>query len=151
MKRLTHSGNLIMIGFGIAILLMSLLVYKTTQQNFDLVTDEGYYEKEVFFQDEINASQNALPFDSLFAINTAENTVVLTIPPQLSNQVDTGSIHFYCPSNKENDRQIEIQKTTNGLYEINTAGWAKTGYIAKVNFNAGGKRYYKEMAFNLNN
>ena len=45
-NKLTHSGNVIMAGFGIMLLLMSFLVYKCIMQRTDMVSAD-YYETQV--------------------------------------------------------------------------------------------------------
>ena len=56
-SKLTHSGNVIMAGFGIMLLLMSFLVYKCIVQRTDMVSAD-YYEKELHFQENIDAKAN---------------------------------------------------------------------------------------------
>ena len=144
MSKLNHSGNLILAGFGMAILLMSFLVYKSLQQNFELVTD-NYYEKEVLFQGQLNAAENAKPYDSLFAIKKNGDAITLSLPTQLASNLINGSVYFYCPSNRNEDRTFPLDNTANGQYNYNTTDWQKVGYKARVSFKSNGTDYFKEL------
>jgi hypothetical protein len=64
LKKLTHSGNLIIAGFFLMLLFMSFLVYKCMLQRTDMVS-ANYYEKELNFQDNIEASKTVRPTSSV--------------------------------------------------------------------------------------
>ena len=144
MSKLNHSGNLILAGFGLAILLMSFLVYKSLQQNFELVTD-NYYEKEVLFQGQLNATENAKPYDSLFVVKKSGDALTLNLPARLANDLTNGTVYFYCPSNRKEDRTFKLESSSTGEYNYNTSNWLKVGYKARVSFKNNGTDYYKEL------
>lgn len=148
MQKLMHSGNLILAGFGAAILLMSVLVYLTTRQNFEMVTDK-YYEKELVYQQQINASQNAVAYANEFSASAVADSVVVQVPPVLSAALDSGSVYFYCPSAQNEDRVFPLKAAPNGRFAFLSNGWKPVKYIAKVSLAANGTQYYKELAFFL--
>lgn len=142
--KLTHSGNILLIGFGGMLIMMSVLVYLSMRQDVSMVS-KNYYEQELVYQHKLDAMNNAVPYDQLFSLTKSNNKVLLQIPPTLSKNLTGGSAYFYCPSNEQLDYQEDIKATATGTYLFDKNITQNAGYILKVTFHSGDKDYYKEL------
>lgn len=120
------------------------LVYRTTQVNVDLVTKD-YYEKELKYQEVIDASKNASSLGSRMTISQEGNKIVLQLPAEFSQQGIKGSIHFYCAADAAKDREMALATDGGGRQEIGPDQHIPPGpYRVKVSWTAGSKAYYEE-------
>jgi hypothetical protein len=145
--KLTHSGNILLIGFAGMLIMMSVLVYLSMKQDVSMVS-KNYYEQELVYQDKLDAMNNTTLYDPLFSLTQTNANVVLQVPASLSKNISEGSVYFYCPSNEQLDYKENIKATATGtyLYDKNLA--KSPGYVIKVSFRSGGKNYYKELKLN---
>src|SRR5688572_5303317 len=86
---------------------MSFLVYKSMQQQFDLVA-EDYYSQELAFQDQINKQTNQQQSGIAITLKAAEEDVILSFPDVPSDRSVVGSITFFRPSDSHKDVKVEI-------------------------------------------
>jgi nitrogen fixation protein FixH len=147
-SKITHSGNIIIVGFGMMILFMCFLVYKSINNEAQMVND-NYYENELKFQDRINAKANGDAYTDEMKLVITNEKLQIRIPTELSNKLTNGNITFYCISSKKDDKNLAIKANETGLYAIDVKSWDKLSYIAKLTFECDGKKYYHEMPFNL--
>jgi hypothetical protein len=145
--KLTHSGNVLLIGFGGMLIMMSVLVYLSMKQDVSMVS-KNYYKQELVYQDKLDAMDNATSYDSLFFLTQSGTNVVLQIPASLSKNISEGSVYFYCPSNEQLDYKEKIKATTTGTYLFDKDVTKNAGYLVKVSFRSGDKDYYKELKLN---
>ena len=147
-NKFTHGGNLIMAGFVLAIIAMSLLVYNVMQNKIEMVSD-NYYEKEVSFQNQIDAEKNASAYKDSFSIASNGDQIILKLPAELSQKLDSGKVHFYAQASQSDDKYFALTRNSNGVYVINAAGWRKTAYKPRLSFSAGGNQYYRTLYLQL--
>ena len=140
-NKLTHSGNVIMAGFGIMLLLMSFLIYKCLVQRTDMVSTD-YYEKELHFQENIDAKANGDRYP--FKVAVTNEAVEVSIPTELADKMQDGMINFYCTADSRQDKVLQLV-AGNGNFVINTKGWKNMKYIAKISLVSNGIKYYKEI------
>mgnify|MGYP001143220617 FL=1 len=109
-------------GTGIVIAIiafMSFIMYfvisMSTDHKFshDLVTD-NYYQKELEFQDQIDATKNAKLLDEDVKIVKSEKGLQIYFPKIFENEME-GKVFLYRPSNKQLDFEIPISITDNYL------------------------------------
>jgi len=133
-----YIGFVIMIGF---------LVYKSTQQNTDLVSDD-YYKKEIAYQQIIDANANnkALATNPLIMHN--EQFIHIQFPSTLHDQLITGIIELYNAANAKNDTSISFS-TSNDSVSIALNNIKKGNYTAKIQYASERINYYSETALNL--
>jgi nitrogen fixation protein FixH len=135
-------------GHGIAIfftLFVGSLVFqviKSTQYDNSLVSDQ-YYKDDINYQKHYNKLVNSqeLKQDLIIEKTEAGDYVELIFPKELP-QV-SGNIHFFCPSDSKGDFKLPIS-ISNGKQVVPVEGLKKGLWRVKVNFEAGGKAYYKE-------
>ncbi len=135
-------------GHGIAIfftLFVGSLVFqviKSTQYDNSLVSDH-YYADDINYQKHYNKLVNSQQLEEDLIIEKTEkgNFVTLIFPEELSKV--EGNIHFFCPSDSKVDFKLPISITA-GKQVVPVEGLKKGLWRVKVNFEAGGKAYYKE-------
>jgi len=103
-------------GTGIAIAIvafMSFILYMVitmstnNSYSYDLVT-EKYYQKELGFQDEINAEKNAIEFKEKVIFKRTKEGLKIKFPESFSSENVKGKVFLYRPSNKHLDFEIPI-------------------------------------------
>lgn len=142
--KLTHSGNILLIGFGGMLIMMSVLVYLSMKQDVSMVS-KNYYEQELVYQDKLDAMNNTTSYDQLFSVTKSNDKVLLQIPAALSKNITKGSVYFYSPSNERLDYKENIKATATGIYSFDKNIAQHAGYIVKISFRSGDKDYYKEL------
>ncbi|MDX6746391.1 FixH family protein [Polaribacter sp. PL03] len=82
--------------------------------SYDLVT-EKYYQKELGFQDEINAEKNALELKEKITVQRTEKGLKISFPRAFSPEEIKGKVFLYRPSNKQLDFEIPISTSNTYL------------------------------------
>ena len=82
----------------------------STDKNYehDLVV-EKYYQKELAYQEEIDAEENLKLFSERITGKRVENGWLLTFPPEMENLNIEGKVFLYRPSNKQLDFGFPIE------------------------------------------
>lgn len=125
---------------------MLFLAYKASTINFDLVVEGDYYRAETMFNDLLIAKGNAEALGDEFDLNVEGDKLTLVVPKNLSENLEEGSIEFYCVSDKTDDRYELLSKNNNGVYYFNRQTVAPgKNYLVKVGFKSEGKEYFKEF------
>ncbi len=136
-------------GTGIALTLilfvglMSFMVYKAMQQDFDLVT-EDYYAEELDYQNIINQKRNALHLTDSATIRLTEKAVWLNLPNDFEGKNKTFSVLMYCEQEADNDFSFEHEATTENSFEVPFKKITAGKWIAKVKLNCDDVDYYFE-------
>ncbi|KGL61697.1 FixH family protein [Polaribacter sp. Hel1_85] len=103
-------------GTGIVIAIvsfMSFIMYfvitMSTDNSYshDLVTDK-YYQKELAYQDQINATKNAFDLKEEISIENLKEGLQLKFPSNFDPKKIKGKVFLYRPSNKQLDFEIPI-------------------------------------------
>jgi hypothetical protein len=137
--------TLIYIGF---VILIGSMVYITTQQKFDLVS-EDYYDQEIKFQDKINAAANAAALGSKVEFLLTANELIITMPDQLNMNTLKGNLLCYNSSDSKHDITFNLKPDETGKQIISREKFSHCQYILKLSFQDEGKSFYveKEMKF----
>lgn len=98
-------GMLLFIGF---ILYFVVQIMTDKNLDFDMVT-EDYFQKELGFQQELDAQQNNNTLMKNITSKITEQGLVLNFPSDLNSEEISGTIFMYRPSNKKLDFEIPIQ------------------------------------------
>lgn len=130
----------VFVGYGLFVVFILFLVYKSTQTKVDLVA-EDYYQQELQFQDVINKKQRYVNLDSGLVFSVDKGQLTLTFPPQHQNP--KGTVVVYRPANKSYDRQFEI-KTLNRQMEVEIKNAPVGLYKLIVDWKSGSEAYFFE-------
>ena len=146
MKKISHPGNIILVGFGGMVLFMCYLVYQCTQ-NPSVMVSNNYYEQELKFQDLIDAKTNTLPFTDSLIMNKESHQITFQIPLSINKEITKASVQLYNRADDKKDRTINLAKNEQGIYALNTIDWGKGNYELKLSIQTGTKQYYKEFNY----
>lgn len=78
------------------------------QYDYDLVTEE-YYQKEMVYQQEIDAYENSHTLESSISGEKIAEGWMLTFPKNIDYSKITGKVILYRPSNKKLDFEIPLK------------------------------------------
>lgn len=120
------------------------LVFITTRERIDMVTDE-YYPKELKYQNQIEKTKN---YNALTQkIELKVNGDLEVIFPKLTDKPEgiTGNIHIYRPSDKRLDLQKEIQLDTTFTSMFNKSALQSGKYEVIIEWQANNQPYFAKM------
>lgn len=136
-------------GTGIALFYITFVValvyqvYKSTQYDHSLVSDE-YYAEDLQYQKHyaklVNSQQ--LEEDLQIIQEKAQESVKLQFPTEL--QDISGEIYFFCPSSSSSDFKLSIQTDSQNQQLVSTKELRRGLWRVKVDWGAAGKSFYKE-------
>jgi hypothetical protein len=123
------------------VVFMGIMVYKCTQQKFDLVTKD-YYAQELAYQSVIDGNNNKVALNRPITIDQQDNKIVIEIPESQTG-FQNGKVVFYRPSNAEQDRIITME---NVLTVIDQNQFTQGLYKVKITWEKNGKQYFDEQS-----
>ncbi len=122
--------------------LMTFLVIMSFRQKTDLVTQD-YYEEELLFQNQIDATKNAYLYqDSIFITMNAE--MVTLQFAQTFTSAATGQVYFYKASNSDFDFKFPLELNSKGIQQFTRNTFAKGFYTVKMQWIKNDISYYLE-------
>ena len=132
-----------MLVYGLFVLGMMVLVFKSTQQKYDLV-QKDYYAEELKYQNVIDASQHAKNLGGELLTSRQAGHLLVTLPTGFKNANVKGSAHLYYAADENKDIAKEFE-TTNGLFKIELLSKMTGAYMLKLNVEMKGEQYYYEQ------
>lgn len=139
MKLNWGTGILVAI-IGFIAFIMYFIITMTTDKKYDfeMVVDD-YYKKEIGFQEELDAQQNALNLSEKIQIQTSTEGVILIFPETMT-EVQNGTVNFYRVSQKSLDFQEEIRLQDNQMH-IPASRLLPGRWNITLQWESGGKKY----------
>ncbi len=139
--------TILYVGFVIMTLAM---VFYFMGQKVDLVTEE-YYKEEIKYQDQIDRITNAKALNDPVKVEYSlhEKKVKISFPKSHTGQTIKGNIHFYSPSDSEEDRDFPVKVMDEGIQTIYVGSLRKGLWRIKIRWHAGDKEYYHEQLITL--
>ncbi len=143
-----HWGWGIAIAYTTFVVVMVTLVIKSKSVDHALVA-EDYYAQDLAYQQHYDKLANAasLKEDLKIFADREGQTVVLRFPVELGEP--SGRVIFFRPSDKRLDKAFDIRVDAQGEMRVPMATLARGFWRVKVDWQAGGKAYYKEVALML--
>ncbi len=94
---------------GFISFIMYFVITMSTDNNYshDLVTNK-YYQQELKYQQEIDASKNALELEENIKVEQSVGGLIVNFPKDLEYSKIEGKVFLYRPSNKQLDFEIPI-------------------------------------------
>jgi hypothetical protein len=136
-------GYKILIVYGVFVAGIMFMVFKSSSQKMDLVTTD-YYAKELKYQDDINATENANALSEKVRYEIKDNQVLLHFPKDLSGKTITGNALLYCPSDENKDIKQDFSLQDAPLVLQLTAR-SKGQFELHITWQADGVNYYFEQ------
>lgn len=136
-------GYKIAIAYSVFVILILGLVYMSSLQNIDLVTEE-YYAEELVYQQQIDKKINADNLENPLTIKQEKNQLRIQFPTEIALNGVEGTLFFYKPDDKKKDNLLNIAAEKNGLQLIDVTDFAKGYYQLKIEWQSNGISYYQE-------
>ena len=127
--------------FGVFVLFMLGLVYLTTQQINELVT-EDYYEKELDFKEVLKKKERTNLLSEQLTWTIENNELIVSFPNEIGKNI-SGKIIFFKPSSQKDDKEIPFQINSN-TYKVNVKDFSKGMYKIKIDWQANDVEYFNE-------
>ena len=137
-------GNKLLIVFALFAGMMSYMVYRCFSVPVDLVSKE-YYNDEIAYQQVIDGTKNANALSGKTTITENQSNISIQLPEEMRKRTIKGKILFYCPSNLDNDKKIELITDTNGKQDIDSKKVTKGKYTVKIDWTDNNKLYHVEQ------
>lgn len=143
-----HWGWGIAIAYTTFVLVMVALVIKSKSVDHALVA-EDYYAQDLAYQQHYDKLANAasLKEDLEVFADREGGAVVLRFPAELGEP--SGRVVFFRPSDKRLDKTFEIRVDAQGEMRVPMAELVRGFWRVKVDWQVGGKAYYKEVSLML--
>jgi hypothetical protein len=136
-------GYKIILVYGLFVLGMMFLVFKSTQQKYDLV-QKDYYAEELKFQNVIDASQHAKDLGGELMTTIKDGHLLVTLPAGFQNTNVKGTAHLYYAADENKDITKEFE-SSNGMFKIKMLSKMNGAYTLKLNVDKNGEQYYYEQ------
>jgi nitrogen fixation protein FixH len=128
--------------------MVTWIVYASRQQ-MELV-GRDYYEKEILFQKQIDASDRARQAGNgvKVAYDFAQQAVTLQLSAAqpASANVSEGTIHFYRPSNARLDHNVPMSLDSAGAQTVDVKGLAPGLWKVRLSWRVNGEEYYYDQS-----
>ena len=120
------------------------LVYRTSLENRDLVSD-NYYEEELAYQKVIDQSAKTAKLSASVEVevDALKNALQIKLPPEFSNSNTIGKWDLYFAADRKMDIEGTIN-TNNGNQHIQLPSDRSGNYTFKLEWEAEGQSYYFE-------
>ena len=136
-------GYKIMIVFSLFVAGIVVLVIKSSRQSQQMVTT-GYYEKELVFQQQIDARNRSASLSKGIAAGYFNEVISIAFPPEMKGREISASIHLYCAADEQQDRMF-VEQTTDAVVTLNAKGVKAGKYYLKLSWQQGQAQYYDEV------
>ena len=135
-------GHKIIIVFAVFVAGMIFLVYKSSTQNIELVTQD-YYGKELVYQQKIDEAKRTAMLSDTVVIKLVAQEIMISFPKDFKAQQITGEATLYVPANEKKDIQKQFS-VTDGPVTIGVPGNYHGLTYIKINWSVDGVKYYYE-------
>ena len=140
-------GMKILVGYILFVVGMLTLVFMSSIQNGDLVS-ENYYEDEIRYQKIIDQSYNTSSLSSTIEIITVNDQIQIKFPKEFSKSKTSCSWSLYFAADKSRDLNGNFV-TNDGMANLKINNDMHGTYLIKLNIINGMKGYYFEKTMIL--
>lgn len=110
----------------------------------DYLVSNNYYEQELRFQQQINATARAEKSGASISRDAATGNIVIALNAAGTKQHFSGTVEFYRPSAPSMDHQIQLQPESDGKQVIDMSKLASGPWLMRVKWNTDGQAYFLE-------
>jgi nitrogen fixation protein FixH len=139
-------GYKIAFAYGSFVIMILYFLFVASSQTNDLVEDH-YYEKEMQFQNVLNANQNLADLNIKPIIEIAAQQVNIKLPSQVGSNVENGKIEFMRMADKSGDLEFAFNTDENGNFSLPVEKFHKGVYQMKMQWQDHGKQYMHQDQF----
>jgi hypothetical protein len=137
-------------GWGIAILFsffvvfMTSLVFRSFQQNCDLV-HEDYYSEELKYQQQIDKQLKSAELKKRIEYEIHEKEFIIKFPEEYVKKHTSGEVLFFRPSDKNKDMKVALN-LLQGEQHFPLKLFSKGLYKIKIDWESDGTKFYDEKS-----
>jgi hypothetical protein len=136
-------GYKILMVYGLFVVGMLFLVFKSTQQKYDLV-QKDYYADELKYQQVINASAKAKALGGELKTERRGGHLIIALPAAFHQATVKGKAHLYYAADDKRDISKEFV-TVNGEFDMELLTIMSGSYTLKLELEMEGVAYYYEQ------
>lgn len=136
-------GYKIAIVIGMFLVGMLGMVYYASIQTNDMI-DDNYYQKELEYQQVIDAQKNLAAITSDNIMSQSMFDVVITLPLGTFEQMTKGQVELLRNDSKDKDFLLEIKPDGFNRRTIPKSSLSKGMYRARIRWTNGDKEFYRE-------
>ncbi len=127
----------------------AFLITTSYSTDFDLV-DENYYDEELNYQTKIEALSRTknLP-ERITLIDYQPDYLIIQIPVEWIEFIQSGDIYFYRPSNAELDRKYSLTVEQNGEQKVIIDNFALGKWRVAVEWTMRNQEYIQEFILTI--
>lgn len=140
-------GLKIVLAYGVFVAGIMYMVYISSQQNRDLVS-ENYYADELAYQKIIDESSNTASLQSKVEVSTSEGNIHIAFPKDFQHASIEGEWVLYYAADESRDLKGNVN-TSAALYSIAIPSHAKGTYQLKLHWKSNNANYYFEQSIFL--
>lgn len=122
---------------------MLTLVYRATQEDYDLVT-EDYYGAELKYQTVIDQKARVAHLSAPPQVAVADGKLQVQLPAEFNGKATEGELYLYCPSDDRNDLRRNFSITEGG-FSLQLPPTIKGLFEIKLSWKSGGQTYFHEQ------
>ena len=143
-------GWKIVVVYSLFVIMTLSMVFYFMSQDVDLVA-EDYYKQEIEYQEQMDKISNAklLKQPVGFEYSAEKRAISINFPQEHFNKGIEGNIHFYRPSNADEDRNFKILPEPTGEQKIGVGSLSSGLWKVKISWTCSGTDYYDERVITL--
>jgi hypothetical protein len=134
-------GYKILIGFSTFVIGMLCMVGVAMKQTNEMM-DDNYYDKELKFQDKIDASKNLSAVAEKLSITDSGNIVVLQLPAATVASNTVGTIECIRSAEQKRDVKLRLQLDENGRQVLPKTLFVNGIYQLRLDWTTNGTTYF---------
>lgn len=140
----------IVVVYSLFVLMTLTMVFYFTGQKVDLVADD-YYKQEIEYQNQIDKISNAKSLKEAIGVEyvAGSRIVKFSFPKEHADNGLNGDIHFYRPSNADEDKKFNVKTESTGVQKIAVGSLSRGLWKVKISWTSGGKEFYDEKIITL--
>jgi len=142
-------------GTGIVISIIIFMIISVSMmlifinQKVDLVT-ENYYEKTLVYQEQIDIKKRTAELKEDVEINYDGNNINIIFPKSILNEISSGEIYFYRPSDSNQDFIIPLRINDEGEQSLSASEIAKGFWKIGISWIMNKEDYLTEKSIIIN-
>jgi hypothetical protein len=119
------------------------MVYVASKQRIEMF-DDNYYEKEMKYQEIIDAQQNLEKLNDSVLVTEENNILKVQFPLTAVKNISEGSIEFLRQSDETKDKKMKIAVDSTGVQLLPKSDFIKGFYKLRARWKSNSVEYYDE-------
>ena len=141
-------GYRVLIILGIFLVGMISMVIVATKQTNEMI-DSDYYEKELAYQQVIDARKRLKATGEDVIIRTLNNFVEIRLPPAACGNIRSGTVEFLRLADSRGDRKLDMNDASATVYRLAAEKLMKGWYKVRMQWVNNDTAYFHEQHFRV--